>query len=82
MTGVDIVPEFIAHARSAHPGPEFELGPMAELDIPEHCVAGILARYSTIHLPPAELDRVLAGFRRLLASSGVLVVGAVAARAS
>jgi len=38
-------------------------------------VAGILAWYSTIHLPPPELDRVLAEFRRLLAPSGVLVAG-------
>lgn len=75
VTGVDIVPEFIAHARASYPGPEFRLGSMTELDIPEHSVAGILAWYSTIHLPPAELDRVLAGFCRLLASSGMLVVG-------
>ncbi len=75
VTGVDIVPEFVAHARTTHPGPEFKLGSMTELDIPEHSMAGILAWYSTIHLPPAELDRVLAGFRRLLASSGMLVVG-------
>jgi SAM-dependent methyltransferase len=75
VTGVDIVPEFIAHARATYPGPEFRLGSMTELDIPEHSTAGILAWYSTIHLPPAELDRVLAGFRRLLASSGMLVVG-------
>jgi SAM-dependent methyltransferase len=75
VTGVDMVPEFIAHARATYPGPEFRLGSMTELDIPEHSVAGILAWYSTIHLPPAELDRVLAGFRRLLASSGMLVVG-------
>jgi SAM-dependent methyltransferase len=75
VTGVDMVPEFIAHARATHRGPEFRLGSMTELNIPEHSVAGILAWYSTIHLPPAELDRVLAGFRRLLASSGMLVVG-------
>ena len=75
VTGVDIVPEFIAHARATHPGPNFKLGSMTELDIAEHSVAGILAWYSTIHLPPQELDRVLAKFRRFLASSGMLVLG-------
>jgi SAM-dependent methyltransferase len=75
VTGVDLVPEFIAHARAAHPGPEFRLGSMTEVDVPEHSVAGILAWYSTIHLPPPELDRVLVGFHRLLAPGGVLVVG-------
>jgi hypothetical protein len=48
---------------------------MTGLDVPGHSVAGILAWYSTIHLPPVELDLALAEFRRLLASSGTLVVG-------
>ena len=75
VTGVDMVPEFIAHARATHPGPEFQLGSMTELNVPEHSVAGILSWYSTIHLPPPELGRVLTGFRQILDSSGVLVVG-------
>ena len=74
-TGIDMVPEFIAHARASHPGPDFRLGSMTELDAPEHSVAGILAWYSTIHLPPEELDRMFAETRRLLASSGMLVAG-------
>ena len=77
VTGVDMVPEFIAHARADHPGSTFRLGSMTELDLPDHSVAGILAWYSTIHLPPPELDRVLTEFRRLLAPSGVLVIGFV-----
>ena len=75
VTGVDMVPEFIAHARATHPGPEFRVGSMTEVDAPEHSVAGILAWYSTIHLPPPELDRALAAFRRLLRPAGMLVVG-------
>jgi len=75
VTGIDKVPEFIAHARASHPGPDFRLGSMTELDAPEHSVAGILAWYSTIHLPQAELDRMFAETRRLLASSGMLVAG-------
>jgi len=75
VTGVDLVPEFIDHARAKHPGSNFRLGSMTELDVDDHSVAGILAWYSTIHLPPAELDRVLVEFRRLLAPDGVLVIG-------
>jgi SAM-dependent methyltransferase len=75
VSGVDMVPEFIAHAQATHPGPRFRLGSMTGLDVPEHSVAGILAWYSTIHLPPSGLDRVLAGFHKILASSGMLVVG-------
>ena len=75
VTGVDMVPEFIAHARTTHPGSDFRLGSMTELDVPDHSVAGILAWYSTIHLPPPELDPALMAFRRFLAPSGVLVIG-------
>jgi SAM-dependent methyltransferase len=75
VTGVDMVPEFIAHARATHPGLNFRLGSMTQLDLPDHSVAGILAWYSTIHLPPTELDQVLTEFRRLLNFSGVLVTG-------
>lgn len=48
---------------------------MTEVDVPEHSLAGILTWYSTIHLPPADLDRVLAEFHRLLAPFGMLVAG-------
>lgn len=75
VVGVDMVPEFVAHARATHPGPGFRLGSMTKLDVPAHSVAGILAWYSTIHVPPSELDQVLAGFRRLLTPAGVLVAG-------
>ena len=75
VTGVDLVPEFIAHARANYPGPEFRLGSMTEVDVPDHSLAGVLSWCSTIHVPPPELDLILANFRRLLASSGVLVIG-------
>jgi SAM-dependent methyltransferase len=75
VTGVDMVPEFITHAQAAHPGPDFRLGSMTELDIDDHSIAGILAWYSTIHLPPVELDQVLTEFHRLLVPRGVLVAG-------
>jgi SAM-dependent methyltransferase len=75
VTGVDVVPEFIAHARASHPGPTFQLSSMTQLDISDHAIAGILAWYSTIHLTPPALDRVLTEFRRLLVPGGVLVVG-------
>jgi SAM-dependent methyltransferase len=75
VTGVDLVPEFITHARETYPDSNFRLGSMTELNAADHSVAGILAWYSTIHLAPAELDRVLAEFRRLLAPAGTLVIG-------
>ncbi|GAA1894050.1 class I SAM-dependent methyltransferase [Asanoa iriomotensis] len=75
VTGIDLVPDFIDHARATFPGPEFRLGSMTELNISDHSVAGILSWYSTIHLPPPELDRVLTEFRRILTPSGSVVIG-------
>ncbi len=73
--GIDVVPEFIAHARAADPAGRYRRGSMTSLDAADGSVAGILAWFSLIHLPPAELDGVLAGFRRALAPAGPLVVG-------
>ncbi|MFY1577522.1 class I SAM-dependent methyltransferase [Verrucosispora sp. WMMD703] len=75
VTGIDLVPEFIDHARANFPGPAFRLGSMTELDVPDHSVDGVLSWYSTIHLPPPELDHVLTEFRRMLTPSGRLVIG-------
>ncbi|MET8200867.1 class I SAM-dependent methyltransferase [Micromonospora taraxaci] len=74
-SGIDLVPEFIAHARAAHPGVEFHIGSLESLDVVDGSVGGILAWYSLIHLPPEELDGVLAEFRRALAPGGALVLG-------
>jgi SAM-dependent methyltransferase len=71
ITGVDLVPEFVDHARAGHPGIEFRLGSMDDVDAAD----GILAWYSLIHRPPHELDDVLAGFRRALPPGSPLVVG-------
>jgi SAM-dependent methyltransferase len=74
-TGIDVVPEFIAHAKAAHPSGKYQLGSMENLDVANHSVAGILAWYSLIHLPSQDLDGVLTEFRRVIAPAGSLVVG-------
>lgn len=75
VRGIDLVPEFVRHARTAHPGAPFRMGSLTALDVADRSVAGLLAWYSLIHLTPAQLDETLAGFRRVLAPGGVLVVG-------
>lgn len=74
-TGIDMVPEFLAHARSADPDGRYRLGSMTGLDAATGSVAGVLAWFSTIHMAPAELDGALAEIRRVLAPGGTLVVG-------
>ncbi|NMO56373.1 class I SAM-dependent methyltransferase [Actinoplanes sp. TBRC 11911] len=71
-SGIDLVPEFIAHARATHPDVPFHIGSMDDVEGP---VDGILSWYSLIHRPPHELDGVLARFRRVLKPGGTLVVG-------
>jgi SAM-dependent methyltransferase len=75
VTGIDLVPEFVAHARRTHPGVPFEVGSLTDVARPAACVAGVLAWYSLIHLEPAPLDDALVGIRRLLTPGGALVVG-------
>ncbi|GGM58198.1 methyltransferase [Micromonospora sonchi] len=74
-TGIDMVPEFIAHAQAAHPTGSYQLGSMDDLAVADHSIAGILAWGSLIHLPPNDLDGVLAEFRRVMTPDGTLVVG-------
>lgn len=73
-TGIDMVPEFIAHARAAHSSGSYQLGSFENLAAADRSVAGILAWGSLIHLPPQELDGVLAEFRRVMAPAGALVL--------
>jgi SAM-dependent methyltransferase len=73
--GIDLVPEFIAHAKATHPTGTYRLGSMKSLDVESGSLAGILAWYSLIHLPPQDLGGVFAEFRRVLAPAGKLVVG-------
>lgn len=73
--GVDLVPELIDHARVAYPDGRYQLGSMRQLPVSDQSVAGMLAWYSLIHLPPDDLDGVLAELRRAMAPAGTLVAG-------
>jgi hypothetical protein len=47
---------------------------MENLAVANHSIAGILAWGSLIHLPPQDLDGVLAEFRRVMVPAGTLVL--------
>lgn len=68
--GIDLSPRMIAMARRDHPHLRFEVGSMTALDLPDDGLAGIVAWYSTIHIPDDELPRVFAEFHRVLAPGG------------
>lgn len=74
VAGVDLSPGMVEVARRRYPELRFEVGSMAELAAPDGGLAGLVAWYSIIHLPPEQLPAVFAGFRRVLAPGGHLLV--------
>ncbi|MFD7551873.1 class I SAM-dependent DNA methyltransferase [Streptomyces sp. NPDC059578] len=75
VTGVDLSPGMVDVARATHPGCTFTVGSMLDLDVPDHSLGGVLAWYSTIHVPDDHLPRALAEFARVLAPGGQLLLG-------
>ncbi|WP_421120644.1 class I SAM-dependent DNA methyltransferase [Aquihabitans daechungensis] len=73
--GLDVAPKLIRHARAIDPDGRYALASMGQLPFSDRSVAGILAWYTLIHVPPDELERVLAELRRVLSPGGVLVAG-------
>ncbi|NES12869.1 MULTISPECIES: class I SAM-dependent methyltransferase [Micromonospora] len=74
IAGVDLSPGMIEVARRSYPELRFEIGSMTDLAAPDGALAGLVAWYSIIHLPPALLPGVFAGFHRVLAPGGHLLV--------
>jgi SAM-dependent methyltransferase len=73
--GVDLVPEFIEHARAAYPGIPFRTGSLDALDVRTGTIGGVLAWYSLIHHVPDTIRTPLLEFRRVLSPGGALLVG-------
>ncbi|WP_225837082.1 class I SAM-dependent methyltransferase [Streptomyces sp. NK08204] len=65
--GVDLSPAMVSLAREAHPQLRFHVGSMTSLDLPDTALGGILALYSTIHVPDEHLPTAFAEFHRTLA---------------
>jgi len=66
VIGYDISPGQIAEARNAFPYLEFCVGDLGALEVPDSSLAGIVSRYSIIHLPPDQLGEVFAEWERVL----------------
>lgn len=73
--GIDLAPAMIDVARRDHPGIRFEVGSMTDLDLPDSSLAGLLAFWSLIHIPDAEIPAVLDGFRRVVRPGGPVLLG-------
>ena len=72
VSGIDLSPGMIAAARRDHPDLRFVEGSMLALDLADGSLGGVLAWYSTIHVPAERLPDAFAEFHRVLAPGGYL----------
>lgn len=75
VRGIDLSGEFLATARERHPGIRFDLGSFRDLPLEAGSLGGILAWYSLIHTPPADLPAIFTEFARVVTPGGSLLVG-------
>jgi SAM-dependent methyltransferase len=68
--GIDLSPQMVAVARQTYPGLRFSVGSMLALDLPDGTLGGLLAWYSTIHVPDDRLPEAFAEFHRVLVPGG------------
>src|SRR5947209_13317409 len=74
VLGIDVSPRLVEQARQLNPGIEFQQGNMSSLDVENEAWGGIVAFYSIIHIPRAEVISVLQEFRRVLRPNGLLLL--------
>lgn len=73
--GVDLVPAFVARARTFYPDVPFAVGSLDDLDAPAGSLGGILSWYSLIHRSPGTIGVPLREFARTLRPGGGLLIG-------
>lgn len=74
VTGADLSPGAVAHARTREPDLEFRVADMLALPTEAGSLHGIVAFYSAIHLPRQRIPEALAEFRRALVDGGALLI--------
>lgn len=75
VSGVDLSPRMVEHARRSHPHLRFEVGSATELRPAEGSLGGVLAWWSLFHLPREVVAEVVAALAHGLAPGGQLVWG-------
>ncbi|MFI6099703.1 class I SAM-dependent DNA methyltransferase [Lentzea sp. NPDC051213] len=75
VSGFDLSPAMIELARRSHPGLWFEVGSMTEPFLADGSMAGLIAWWSLIHVPDAEVPTVFSHFHRALRPGGLLLLG-------
>ncbi len=80
--GYDLSPALIGEARRLFPASRFRLGDLGCLDCDDSSLAGIVSRYSLIHLDPARLRDVFAEWARVLEPCAPVLVSFFASGSS
>jgi ubiquinone/menaquinone biosynthesis C-methylase UbiE len=75
VVGLDASAEFVTAARARFPDIAFSRSDLASIPLEDDSIGGILAWYSIIHTPPADLPTVLGEFARVLAPGGSALIG-------
>ena len=74
VSGFDLSPQMVAVAQRLNPGLNFAVGDMRELELAPGTFSGIVAFYSIIHLPRAEVGDVFRELGRVLQPGGLLLM--------
>ena len=75
VSGVDLSPRMVEHARRLHPGLRFDVASATELEPADDSLGGVLGWWSLFNLPRNVLPVVLASFARALVPGGQLLLG-------
>lgn len=75
VSGIDLSPRMVEHARRLHPQVRFEVASVTEVTPEPDSLGGVLGWWSWFNLPRPVLPQVIAGMARALRPGGQLLVG-------
>jgi SAM-dependent methyltransferase len=74
VSGIDLSPRMIDHARRLYPQCTFSVGSATNLDLAESSLGGLMGWWSLFNLPRDVLPQVLRSFAKALRPGGQLIV--------
>ncbi|KAB2808437.1 class I SAM-dependent methyltransferase [Pimelobacter simplex] len=80
LTGVDLSPGMLAHARRGQPGTPLAAADLRALPHATASLRGVLCWYAIIHSTPAEVAAIADELARVLVAGGVVLLGFQAGR--
>lgn len=72
--GLDLSPGMLEQARRLNPGMHFREGNMLSLDVPDSSWAAVVAFYSIVNIPKADIPQAFREIRRVLKPGGLFFV--------